>query len=85
MILKLILLAFIGLMLYKLAGGTLPALKKRPPRDVKKTKRDETKRLDENTLVECVQCGTYVTIKESVLIRGEYYCEECVESRRKEG
>jgi len=79
MILKLLLLAAVGVFVYKLFGGTLPSIKK-PSVKAKKSSgrtKEETKRLDENTLVECVKCGTYVTIKESIVIHGKYYCDEC--------
>jgi uncharacterized protein len=78
MILKLILLAVIGIMIYKFFGGRLPAMpkpKKSAPR--KEATKEETKKLEENTLVECVRCGTYVTIKESIIVHGKYYCDEC--------
>ena len=70
MILKLIIFAIAGLLIYKFFGGKLPTLGR-------KTK--EEKKLDEDTLVECEKCGTYVTVKESILINGKYYCDECVE------
>ena len=42
-----------------------------------KSKKAEEKKLDADTLVECEKCGTYVTIKESILVNGKYYCDEC--------
>ncbi len=71
MILKLIILAVLGYYIYKFFGGKLPTVGG-------KTK--EEKKLDEDTLVECSKCSTYVTIKESTLIHGKYYCDECVDT-----
>jgi uncharacterized protein len=68
MILKLLILAIAGVMIYKFFGGKLPTF----------SKPTEEKNLDEDTLVECVKCGTYVTVKESKIIHGKYYCDECV-------
>jgi len=80
MILKLLLLAALGIFLYRLFGGTFPSLKK-PTASVKKktAASSEKKQLEENTLVECVKCGTYVTVKESIIIHGKYYCDECAQ------
>jgi uncharacterized protein len=70
MILKLIIFAAIGIFIYKLLGGRLPTLgtKQRKPKE---------KRPDSDTLVECSRCSTYVTIEESILVNGKYYCDEC--------
>ena len=68
MILKLIILAIAGVMIYKFFGGKLPTIG---------SKTKEEKKLDEDTLVECSKCKTYVTVKESVLINGKFYCDEC--------
>jgi len=60
-------------MIYKFFGGKLPAIGKQPKDD----EADQTE-LDEDTLVECTKCGTYVTIKESIVIHRKYYCSiEC--------
>lgn len=69
MILKLIIFAAVALLVYKLFGGKLPTLggKKSP----------QNKKIDEDTMVECSQCGTYVTINESIIRNGKYYCDEC--------
>jgi len=67
-ILKLIIFGAAAYFIYKFFGGELPSVGR-------KTK--EEKKLDEDTLVECSKCGTYVTIKESTLINGKYYCDEC--------
>lgn len=67
MILKLIIFAIVGLLLYKFLGGKLPRL----------GRTNHEKKLDNDTLVECSKCGTYVTMKESIIRNGKYYCEEC--------
>ncbi|PHS41831.1 MAG: hypothetical protein COB07_01975 [Sulfurovum sp.] len=68
MILKLIIFAVAGLLIYKFFGGKLPKLGKSP----------HEKKLDEDTLVECTTCHTYVTVKESLIVNGKYYCsQEC--------
>jgi len=67
MILKLIVFAVAGYFIYKILGGKLPSI----------TKNREQKKLDEDTLVECEKCSTYVTVKESVIIAGKYYCDDC--------
>ena len=66
-------LAFVGFMIYKFFGGQLPTVGGKKSKVSKK----EKKKLDEDTLVECEKCGTYVTVKESILINGKYYCDEC--------
>ena len=68
MILKLIIFAIVGLLIYKFFGGKLPSF----------GRSTQEKKLDEDTLVECVKCGTYVTLKESIIVDGKYYCSsEC--------
>jgi len=72
MILKLIIFALAGIFIYKLLGGKIPT--------VPKPKSREQKKLDEDTLVECSKCGTYVTMKECIVIHGKYYCDECAKN-----
>ena len=68
MILKLLVFAVVGLLIYKFFGGNLPTLGKTA----------QQKKLDEDTLVECEKCSTYVTVKESFIVHGKYYCsKEC--------
>ena len=69
MILKLLIFAIAGVLIYKFFGGKLPSISKSP----------QEKKLDEDTLVECEKCSTYVTVKESIIIHGKYYCsKECI-------
>jgi len=68
MILKLLIFAIAGLFIYKFFGGKLPKIGKSA----------DEKKLDEDTLVECEACGTYVTIKETFIVDAKYYCSnEC--------
>lgn len=68
MILKIIIFAVAGLLIYKFFGGKLPTLGKSAAE----------KKLDDDILVECEKCSTYVTVKESIIVNGKYYCsEEC--------
>ena len=68
MILKLLIFAIVGIMIYKFFGGKLPQI----------GKTSHEKKLEDDTLVECKTCHTYVTVKESLIVNGEYYCsEEC--------
>ena len=68
MILKLLLFAFAALLIYKFFGGKFPKFGKSP----------HEKKLDDDTLVECTKCHTYVTVKESLVMGGKYYCsKEC--------
>lgn len=68
MILKLIIFAVAGLLIYRFFGGKFLSLGKSA----------QEKKLDDDTLVECAKCGTYVTVKESTIAGGKYYCSyEC--------
>jgi len=71
-ILKLIIFAIVGLLLYKILGGNFLQIKRR----------SDEKKLDEDTLVECNRCKTYVTLKESLIVDGKYYCsKECIKKQ----
>ncbi len=68
MILKLLIFAIAGVLIYKFFGGRFPQL----------GKSSEEKKLDDDTLIECEKCHTYVTVKESIIVNGKYYCStEC--------
>jgi len=66
MIFKLLVFAALGVIIYKFLGGKLPTWGKTA----------QEKKLDEDTLVECEKCGTYVTVKESFIVHGKYYCSK---------
>lgn len=70
MILKLIIFAIVGLFIYKLLGGQLPSLGK-------KAGTPKRKDAEGDTMVECSKCGTFVSVEETTLINGKYYCDEC--------
>ena len=69
--LKLILLGVVAVVVYRAFGGKVPLID-----------RDETPangQPDDDTLVECTTCGTYVTIKESIVVAKKHYCsKECI-------
>ena len=68
MILKLLIFAIVGLLIYRFFGGKLPSIGKSA----------SEKKLDDDTLVACEKCDTYVTVKESIIVQGKYYCStEC--------
>ena len=72
-ILKIIIFAVVALLIYKFFGGKLPAFGSKTP---------EEKKIDEDTLVECETCHTFVTLKESIIINGKHYCsQECADKR----
>lgn len=73
MILKLIIIFAAGVFLYRLFGGKLPNIRKTT----------EEKKIEEDTLVECKACSTYVTIKESIIVNGQYYCSKSCSKRKK--
>ena len=76
MILKLIIFAMIGLLIYKILGGRIPTLSRTKKEKV--SNRDDKNQIEEETLVECSECGTYVTYKESITVKGKIYCSvEC--------
>jgi uncharacterized protein len=75
MILKLLLALLVLLVLYKLFGGRPPSIGRR---DRSSRSRFEHKKIQEDTLVECERCGTFVTYKESLIVSGKIYCsKEC--------
>jgi len=78
MILKIILIAIILYLLYRAFGGKIELAN-----GVKKATKSssankgEPKELAENTLVECSECGVYITYKEAIIKKGKIYCEDC--------
>ena len=77
MLLKLILFGVIFYAVYKLMGGKLPEIGAKRKRD-SIPKDEDKKKIEEDTLVECEKCGTYVTYKESIIVKGHIYCsKEC--------
>ncbi len=75
MILKFIAFTLVGLVIYKFVTGRLPFLTNL---NKKKINKDDEKKIEEDTLVECTKCGTFVTYKESIIVKGKVYCsKEC--------
>ena len=69
MIFKLLIFAIVGVLVYKFLGGKLPRIKKN----------SSEKKIEDDTLVECETCGTYVTHKESIVVSHKSYCsQECL-------
>ena len=68
MFLKIVLLLIIIYLLFRAFGGSISLPKKA-------AKKDE---IDGDTLVECSNCGVYITKKEAKIKMGKYYCDECV-------
>jgi len=76
MILKLIIFTILALIVYKFVGGKLPSLSGR--KDDKLSSKDEKKKIEEDTLIECDKCSTFVTYKESIIVKSKVYCsKEC--------
>ncbi|MEA3418703.1 MAG: PP0621 family protein [Campylobacterota bacterium] len=76
MLLKLIIFAVIFFVVYKFFGGTFPQIGGNKKDKVPKG--EDKKKIEEDTLVECEKCGTYVTHKESIIVKGKTYCsKEC--------
>ena len=76
MILKLIVFAVIFYVVYRFVGGKFPKLGGDKKDRVSKS--DDKKKIEEDTLIECASCGTYVTYKECIIVKGKSYCsKEC--------
>ncbi len=74
MILKIIIVAAILLLLYRLLGGRFPQITM--PKRPNVSGKSEQARIEEDTLIECEKCGTFVTLKEAVIIKGKTYCSK---------
>ncbi len=83
MLLKIILFGLILFVVYRLFGGRLPTFGGQRNETLSK---EEKRKIDQDTLVECAKCGTYVTYKESIARGEKIYCsKECQEADRGEG
>jgi uncharacterized protein len=68
--LKLILLGVVAVIVYRAFGGRVPLLD---------SDKKPTAEPDSDTLIECATCGTYVTVKESIVVAKKHYCsKECI-------
>jgi len=78
MVLKIILFGLIFFVIYKLVGGKLPTFGGQKNDALSK---EGKRKIDQDTLVECAKCGTYVTYKESIVVKDTIYCsKECQQS-----
>ncbi|MFK5976274.1 MAG: PP0621 family protein [Sulfurovum sp.] len=69
MIFKLIILAVVGFVIYKLLGGKFPQI----------TNNNQDRENYDEALIECTTCYTYATEKDSIISHGKYYCsKECL-------
>ncbi len=69
---KLIVFGVVAVAIYRAFGGKVPIL------DSDSKKKDEP---EGDTLVECVTCGTYVTVKDAIIVSKKHYCsKECLPS-----
>jgi len=73
MFLKLLVLAVIGVMIYRFFGGKVPILDSE-----RKPKKTKPKKEEEETMVECSKCGTWVVVEETAIVNGHYVCSECL-------
>ena len=81
MILKLIVIGAILYGLYRLVGGRI--LPESKDSKEKKGQQKGTREDEENTLVECDRCSTYVVKKEAIFFKGKYYCSrECLDAAK---
>lgn len=69
MIIKIIVLGLVGIFVYRLFGGKIPTL----------FKSADEKKLDNDTLIECSTCKTFVTHKESIKAGEKSFC--CIECK----
>jgi hypothetical protein len=75
MILKLILLIGLGIIVYKMLGGTFPPLRK-----IEKEKKSDDFSKNISPTNSCVVCGTYVTESDAIIYKGKTYCsKECLD------
>jgi uncharacterized protein len=75
MIFKLIAFGLLGLVAYKFIAGRLSRL---TGGDSESIDKKEQEKIEEDTLMECDKCGTFVTYKESIIYKGKVYCsKEC--------
>ena len=52
-------------------------IKKKPLPDENK----KSDKLNDDDMVECKKCGTYITLNEALLKEGQYYCsDECLKA-----
>ena len=56
-------------------------IKKKPLPEEGKTPKKKKEKFDEDDMVECKKCGTYISLKEALLRDGNYFCsDECLKA-----
>lgn len=78
MILRLIIIAIIGVVIYRFFGGKIPIIDKKPSKDIDDdfTKIAPTSR--------CANCGTYMTEDDAIIYQKKSYCsKECLDKAQK--
>ena len=54
-------------------------IKKRPLPDENRRSKSKKEKLNEDDMVECKKCGTYITVNEALLREGQFFCsDECL-------
>jgi len=72
--LKLLIIGGVLYALYRFAGGRIL-----PQKSAKGEKKSREEEREEETMVECATCSTYVVKKEALFYKGKYYCSrECL-------
>ncbi len=72
---------------YLLVIGVIAAvyfffIKKKPAKKPTRSNTKQTKRLDDEDMVECAKCGTYVRVDEAFIKNAQYFCSaECMNGK----
>jgi uncharacterized protein len=54
-------------------------IKKKPLPDENRRSKNKKEKLNEDDMVECKKCGTYITVNEALLKEGQFFCsDECL-------
>jgi hypothetical protein len=81
MILRLIIFAIIGAVIYRFLGGKLPFIDKTKP-SKEKCKDDDFTKVAPTS--KCTICGTYMTEDDAIIYQKKSYCsKECLEKAQK--
>ncbi len=77
MLFKLIILGAIAYGIYRLMGGRIL-----PEKNSSTEKDNKTKKLPDDTMVECEKCSTFVSVSEAIKYKDKYYCStECLQKK----
>jgi len=56
-------------------------IKKKPIAHKDQKNKNRSEKLEEDDMVECKKCGTYITLNEALLRDGQYFCsDECLKA-----